>query len=163
MTRDEWIAIAAVAAAAIAVAVYERSQQGGSTDASGAVTPSPGISGTILSALASFENVATGDNNPGGICGSFDASGNCIGPAHYDSLATGLAAAEAKITSWLAKNPGISAADFVEKWSGATGQVLENYINHVTDALGIDPTDPIATADTGETESCDENGCGVDF
>jgi hypothetical protein len=100
----------------------------------------------ILSALSSFENVATSHNNPGGICGSFDGSGNCLGPATFPSLDAGIAAGAAAVDRILQNNPGITLADFIAKWSGATGQVLQNYITSVSDSLGLDPSDPISAA-----------------
>lgn len=145
MDKDVYIVGAVAVAAVIAVVIYERSQDGGSD------SPAPidggdygGSPSAILSALASFENVASSHNNPGGICGGFDSNGNCTGPATYGSLADGIAAAESKISGWLAKNPLITVEQFVAKWSGATGDVLDNYVSHVSDSLGLDPSDPIS-------------------
>jgi hypothetical protein len=100
---------------------------------------------TILSALASFENVAPGHNNPGGICGSF-IGGVCQGPADFASLELGTDTAVSKIDEWLQTNPYLTVSDFVAKWSGATGQVLSNYTNTVASELGLDPSDMIANA-----------------
>lgn len=126
------------------------------SDASGGTGDYSGVAGTILNALASFENVASQHNNPGGICGSFDSSGNCLGPATYDSIESGIAAGESKISNWIAANPGITVYQFVKKWSGGAGDVLTNYVNKVAGELGLDPSDPIA--DAGGSETADYGG-----
>jgi hypothetical protein len=114
---------------------------GGGSDGSG----SGGVGSTILGALASFENVASQHNNPGGICGSF-TNGACNGPATFASLEAGTDAAVSKIEGWISANPAITVEQFVAKWSGATGQVLQNYVASVSSALGLDPNEPIADA-----------------
>jgi hypothetical protein len=122
------------------------------TEGSDSVTSTGGGSGvasTILEAISSFENVAASHNNPGGICGSF-IGGICQGPATFDSLAQGIDANITLIQSKLDNNPGESVADFVANWSGATGQVLSNYVNAVASDLGLDPTDPIEEAGSGD-------------
>lgn len=133
----------------------------GDLDPSAAPDPSTGAASssspaaTILAALASFENVASQHNNPGAICGSFDASGNCLGPKTFATLAEGTAAGVALVAKYLVVNPTITVADFVKKWSGATGQVLSNYTNSVSSALGLDPSDPISDAGGGDDASSD--------
>lgn len=165
MTSDEKVAgvvIGAAIAAAIAYAYFGST----STSASSSVATT-GIAGSlagigsdagsaILGAISSFENVASQHNNPGGICGSFDSSGNCLGPATFSSYEEGAQAALSKIGSWISANPALSVAQFVEKWSGATGATLQNYIAHVSDALGLDPSDPISAA-TGVGELDDDS------
>jgi hypothetical protein len=160
MTRGEWVGVALVgglvayvwyeyASGTGAVNQWLTSALGsttGSTASADSGTTASGLYGTILNALAGFENVASQHNNPGGICGSFDANGNCLGPETFASIEDGIGAAETKISNWIAANPGITVAGFVQKWSGATGTVLQNYVQHVADALGLNPNDPIANA-----------------
>jgi hypothetical protein len=127
----------------------DNSGDGDAADTSNGSAPTdPNQTGVaaILSALAGFENVDPSHNNPGGICGSFDANGNCLGPATYPTLDAGDTAAENLIQSKINKNPLVSVAQFVQNWSGGTGQVLANYINHVASALGLDPSEPIGDA-----------------
>lgn len=164
MSSDDWYIVLAVLAA-VGIVVYVAGE-GASEASDGTLSSNPIIAAgdsaasSVLSAISSFENVASSHNNPGGICGSFDSNGNCLGPATYSSLSAGWSAAESKIETWIDNNPALTVEQFVAKWSGATGQVLQNYIDHVSTALGLDPSDPIA--DAGSDDS-DENGFGVDF
>jgi hypothetical protein len=152
MTRNEANAVWIGVAIALAIALVLYLDIGGLEDQAdsflssitGGSSSSSGTEGGILYALSNFENVASSHNNPGGVCGGFDASGNCTGPATFSSLGDGIAAAEAKINSWIAANPAITVAQFVKKWSGATGDVLADYTNSVASDLGLDPSDPIS-------------------
>jgi hypothetical protein len=148
MTREQTNLAWALVAAFVALAIYAYY-----TDAGGIVETVEGITGTsassgqeggILWALSNFENDAASHNNPGAICGSFDADGNCLGPETFPTLDAGIAAAENLINKYLAANPLITVSAFVKKWSGASGAVLSNYTNSVANDLGISPDDPIS-------------------
>jgi hypothetical protein len=139
-----WVIVAAVLIAVWLWIVPDGSDSGDG----GASDGGTGVEATILSALSSFENVATQHNNPGGICGSF-IGGICQGPATFDSLAQGTDAAISLIASKLTNNPEMTVSQFVANWSGATGQVLTNYVNAVAGDLGLDPNEPIADAGGG--------------
>lgn len=150
MTSDAKLAV--IVGGAIAALVgydYLSSSSGSGGGLLGSASPVAVIgsdaSSAILGAISSFENVASQHNNPGGICGSF-SGGTCLGPATFDSFEEGENAALAKIQSWVGANPAMTVAQFVEKWSGAAGSTLENYISSVSDSLGLDPTDPISAA-----------------
>jgi hypothetical protein len=154
MTSDTKLALIAGGAVAAIVALDYWSSTSTANGGSSSLAPFSSIgafgsdaSEAILSAISSFENVAYQHNNPGGICGSFDSAGNCLGPATFDSYEAGAQAAVSKISSWIAANPAMSVAQFVEKWSGAAGATLQDYIAHVSDELGLDPTDPISAAE----------------
>jgi hypothetical protein len=136
---------------------YWQNSQGGissSLSVGGEISTAVGGASTqILDALASFESVATQHNNPGGMCGGYDSSGNCTGPATFATLEAGTEAALANISSYLANNPAITVEQFVAKWSGATGTVLTNYVNSVANDLQLDPSDPISLAGSAEDDS----------
>jgi hypothetical protein len=87
------------------------------------------------------------------MCGGYDSSGNCTGPATFATLEAGTEAALANISSYLANNPAITVEQFVAKWSGATGTVLTNYVNSVANDLQLDPSDPISLAGSAEDDS----------
>jgi hypothetical protein len=119
-----------------------------STDDSSTGDSSTGTEGGILAALSNFENTASIHNNPGAICGGYDSSGNCTGPKTFPTLDAGIASGEALVNKFIAANPLITVAQFVKKWSGSSGAVLNNYTNSVSNDLGLDPNDPITDADT---------------
>jgi hypothetical protein len=121
----------------------------------GAPSLASSLGSTILGALASFESVASQHNNPGGICGSYDSNGQCLGPATFDTLEEGSAKAIALINKYLVVNPSITVAEFVQKWSGGSGLVLQNYINKVSGILGLDPNEPIADVGGDEDDVSD--------
>lgn len=149
MSRDEEIVVALIVVGVVIAVVYYGTQGDSDDDSSsdGGGGPAPtGLAGLILNALSSFENTPLIHNNPGGICGSFDSNGNCIGPATYGSLSEGIAAGEALVTKYLITNPSITVAQFVSKWSGGSGDALQNYINKVASELGLDPNEPISDA-----------------
>jgi hypothetical protein len=162
MKRDEWILLAVVLIGAYWLYSYVT----GNNPVSAALqstlnsdapvgSGSGGLQATILAALSSFENVAGIHNNPGGICGSYDADGNCKGPATFPSLEDGEQAAENLIGKFIDSNPGITVGDFVKKWSGAVGQQLSNYQHAVASALGLSVDDPIAGSGASGDEAYD--------
>lgn len=174
MTSDVKLAVIVGGAIAAIVAYdYLSSSVSGGVPSllSGAASPIGSIgsdaASAILGALSSFENVASIHNNPGGICGSF-SGGTCLGPATFDSFEDGEAAAVSKIDAWIASNPAMTVAQFVEKWSGAAGTTLENYIASVSDSLGLDPSDPISAAEGLDDDGSDgsagfDSADGVNF
>jgi hypothetical protein len=167
-SRRDWvillIVIVAIAAAYFVIEGGDgaESVDDGGTLGSGSGASTGGLAGSILQALSNFENVLPAHNNPGGICGGYDASGNCTGPATFATLDSGVAAAEANISNYLLKDPAITVAQFVAKWSGGSGTVLQNYTNEVANALGLDPNDPIANAGGGGDDS-DAGGDDADY
>jgi hypothetical protein len=133
--------------------VYTMQQN--STPAASTVTgPLGGVESAILNALSSFENVAASHNNPGGICGSYNADGTCAGPKTFASLEEGTLAALANVDRYLNLSPGMTVAQFVQKWSGASGATLTAYTQHVADSLGLGINDPITNA-AGSAETAD--------
>lgn len=149
LSAGEWFAIAVVAVVAIYYLVPsdilgslgDVTSPGSSGDAG--VDTAGGAIAAIFNAISGGENVASTHNNPVGICGSYDANGNCLGPATYDSLEDGIAAGEALIQKYLVTNPSITVAQFIQKW---TGGATAGYISKVETALGLNPGDPIAAA-----------------
>jgi len=147
MTPGAWIvAVLAV----IGIVLYEQSTSG---DGAGA---GDDLVDALLSGITKAENVATSHNNPGGICGSYDSSGNCLGPKTFDTLEDGEAAARALITKILANNPLMTLGQFVRKWTGVgSGASYDNYVNTLGDATGLDSGDQLnsdgdATDDSGD-------------
>lgn len=164
LSTDEWSTVAVVGVGAVVLYLVYQSWTGGiSSDLSGLLTgggasTGTGLESTILGALSSFENVAASHNNPGAICGSYDSAGNCLGPATFASLDAGIAAAEANISKYLIQNPAMTVQQFVQKWSGASGNVLDNYVDHVSNDLGLDPSDPISNAAGGGDADAGDEG-----
>lgn len=162
MKRDEWILLAVVLVGAYWLYTYVTGNNPVSAALQSTLNPDDssgstggGLQATILAALSSFENVAGMHNNPGGICGGYDADGNCTGPATFPSLADGEQAAQNLIQKFIDSNPGITVGDFVKKWSGAAGQVLSNYQHAVASALGLNVDDPIAGSGASGDEAYD--------
>ncbi len=147
-----WVWILLIVAVFIGYIVYTMEQN--NTSGSTAASATGGVENAILNAISSFENVASSHNNPTGICGSYDANGNCLGPKTFDSIEAGIQAGLANIGNFLDNNPGMTVVQFVKKWSGATGTTLDNYVQHVADALGLGANDPITNA-AGAAEVAD--------
>lgn len=112
------------------------------------------LAARILNAIQDAENVNPSHNNPGGICGSFDANGNCLGPKTYDTLADGTAAALALINRYLVVNPTITVSDFVNKW---TGGATTGYLTKILMILHLEGSDPIAQAGAGGVDPGSES------
>jgi hypothetical protein len=122
---------------------------GGTDDPTNGDSPqATGVAAAILGAIQSAENVAGIHNNPGGICGSYNADGTCAGPATYPTLAAGTQAAEALITKYLVTEPSITVAQFVQKW---TGGATSGYLQRIETILHLGPNDPISDAGNGSS------------
>jgi hypothetical protein len=111
---------------------------------------------SLDSAIARFENVNPALNNPGGVTqqtanyywpGATSAAGpgsSCPGCAVFPSFEAGQQAQDAIVTGLA--NSGLSLADFIHQYSGATGQTLQNYTNLVSQSTGIAPSAPANSA-----------------
>lgn len=162
MKRDTELVIGIAVVAVLVYVVYTAEGPAAAAAASSAGgTPSSAggsLAATILGAISGAENVATGHNNPGGICGSYDASGICLGPKTFDTPEAGESAGEALVNKYLTVNPSITLQQFVTKWTGiGNGAAFDNYISHLEDVLGIDRSEPISNAG-----SDDDGGDGGD-
>lgn len=161
-----WILIGA----AILYLFYANSAgQADSSDSSSGSGTSTTQMSTLLSAIAAQENVSPSHNNPGAICGSYDANGQCLGPKTFATLDEGIAAAEANITRLLNKNPGQTLQQFISTWTGeSSGAAFNNYVNGVSAATGIAPDQPVSVSDndgddwSGTTDTSDLSDEGIE-
>lgn len=163
MKRDAELVIGI---AVVAVLVYVVYTADGPSESVAGVPSSPGggLAALILSGITGAENVASSHNNPGGICGSYDASGICLGPKTFDTPEAGEAAGEALVNKYLSVNPSITLQGFVQKWTGiSTGPAFDNYLSHLEDVLGIDRSDPIANAGADDDGGDDDTDAGGDY
>jgi hypothetical protein len=140
MSKSAWVLVAVI----VAILLYELSQQGddGTGSSTSTLATVPGIQ-SLEDAIAKFENVAAGDNNPGGV--------NPVGgggPIHFATLQQGVDAFGSAIQHVISILPsGATLADFLQKYSGLkTGSAeLNNYDSSVEGSLGASGDTPISS------------------
>lgn len=95
-------------------------------------------------AITNFENVNPSYNNPGGINETGDAGRTSNGIAMYSTWTAGYSRLLTILQSYINSYPTMTLDQATARYSGASGQVLANYQESVSEALGLDGSTPIS-------------------